>query len=336
MGAVSKVSDLGEFGLIQQLAGVLHVKGPADMVLGIGDDAAVWRLGDDYVIATSDALVEGVHFLVGVEPWRDVGWKALAVNLSDIAAMGGTPLFALVTLGLLRDTRLESMEALYHGLRDCAREYEVTIVGGDIVRARQVTVSVTIIGRAERKNREPLILRRDGARPGDVIAVTGTLGDSAAGLRRLREGFMPKDPLARVHLRPRPQLAVGQQAVQAGLSCGIDVSDGLLQDIGHVCGASGLWADIEASAVPLSQALKGVVSPEEALALACNGGEDYQLVLVGPEETMKELKANLAGVRLTVIGRMRDGEPQRVRLQGKDGHELRLETQGWDQLRERK
>ncbi len=174
-------------------------------------------------------------------------------------------------------------------------------------------------------------MRRDAAQAGDVIAVTGTLGDSAAGLRRLKDGADGEDVLVRAHLRPRPPVGVGRQAARLGVACAIDVSDGLLQDIGHVCDACGLGAVVRAEAVPLSPELRGAF-PDDALSLACTGGEDYELVLIAPQETMRLLRAS-AQVRVTVIGEM-DGHPeQRPRLMDGSGEEIRLAAGGWDHLR---
>lgn len=323
-----KVSELGEFGLIRRLAGAID-PGPAELIVGIGDDAAVWRLGDRALIATTDTMVEGVHFLPRA-PWRDVGWKALAVNVSDIAAMGGRPLFALVTIALPPQTGVAAMDDLYAGLNDCARRYGVTIAGGDIVRAPQVSVTVALLGEAQQRDGAPLLLRRGSARASDVIAVTGALGDAAAGLRRLREGAPPGDALARAHLHPEPPLTAGQQAAAAGISCGIDVSDGLLQDVGHICEMSGAGATIHAPDVPLSEQLRDAY-PDDALALACSGGEDYQLVLAGSREIIERLQSSV-DTRLTIIGEITPdaGSP---RLVDASGQELSLASPGWDQLR---
>ncbi|MCH8815782.1 MAG: thiamine-phosphate kinase, partial [Chloroflexi bacterium] len=228
---VVKVSEIGEFGLIERLAAKVAQTPGKDLIVGIGDDAAVWRAGDRAIIATTDTLVEGVHFLPSVPP-RDVGWKSLAVNVSDIAAMGGCPTFALVTLALPSDSEVTELEEMYSGLRLCADAYGVEVVGGDVVSAPQVSITVALMGEAVIHSGEPLLLRRDAARPGDVIAVTGTLGGSAGGLRRLQDGATADEPLARVHLQPEPPLETGATAIEAGIVCAIDVSDGLLRDIG--------------------------------------------------------------------------------------------------------
>lgn len=327
-----KVSDLGEFGLIDRLTKAVGAERPESLILGIGDDAAAWRVGDAVVLATTDTLVEGVHFLPGPARWRDLGWKALAVNVSDIAAMGGTPQFALVTLALPPETAVEDVDALYAGMRECSHEYGVAVVGGDVVRAPQVVISVAVLGRAELDNSgQPQLMRRDAARAGHAIAVTGSLGDSAAGLRRLKDGAPPDDSLVRAHLRPRPPLAAGRQAARLGVPCAIDVSDGLIQDLGHVCDLCGLGAIVRADSVPMSQELRSAF-PDEALSLACTGGEDYQLVLIAPQETMRLLRAS-AQVRLTVIGEMDEHPEQRPRLMDGSGKEVDLAGAGWDHLR---
>ncbi len=277
-------------------------------------------------------MVEGVHFVPGQAPWADVGWKALAVNISDIAAMGGAPLFALVTLALPPEMPVDDVEVLYAGLAECAREYGVTVAGGDIVRAPQATITVALIGRAERRDAEPLLLRRDAARPGHVIAVTGTLGDSAAGLRGLREGAAADEPLARRHLWPRPPLAAGRAAASGGVACGIDVSDGLLQDVGHVCEQSGVGAIIRAADIPLSEDLRAVY-PDDALRLACTGGEDYELVLIADRDILNALSPMIGLVQLTVIGEIVNDPEHRVRLLDGAGKRITFERSGWDAFR---
>ncbi len=335
------VSDLGEFGLIDRLVRQWRIGAarPESLIVGIGDDAAAWRLGDSIVLATTDTLVEGVHFPAGLVPWRDLGWKALAVNVSDIAAMGGTPQFALVTLALPPETPLSDVDELYAGMRECSEEYGVAVAGGDLVRAPQAVISLAVLGRAELdENGQPQLLRRDAARAGYAIAVTGSLGDSAAGLRRLNDGVPVDDPLVRAHLRPRPPLAAARQAAHLGVPCAIDVSDGLLQDLGHICEMCDLGAVVRAEALPLSQDLRRAF-PAEALSLACTGGEDYQLVFIAPQETMRLLRAS-ANVSVNVIGEMDEHPEQRPRLMDESGREARLPAgrqgvsgAGWDHLR---
>jgi len=329
--APGSVADLGEFGLIERLASVLGAEPPLDLIVGIGDDAAAWRAGDQVMLATTDTLAEGVHFLPEFSPWADVGWKALAVNVSDIAAMGGAhQLFALVTLALPLESEVSFAEELYGGLMECAREYSVTVAGGDIVRAPQVSLTIALIGRALMRDGEPLLMRRDGAKAGDVIAVTGTLGDSTAGLWRLRKGATEEDALVRAHLRPLPRLAEAQEAARVGIVCAIDVSDGLLQDLGHICERSGLGAEVREASLPLSDDLRAAY-PEDAVVLACSGGEDYELLITGDEGTVQRVGEEISAA-LTVIGRMVDSTEHRPRLLDRDGREVRVAVHGWDHL----
>jgi thiamine-monophosphate kinase len=194
-----------------------------------------------------------------------------------------------------------------------------------------VAVTVALVGRAEiGDDGQPLLLRRDAACVGHVIAVTGWLGDSAAGLRRLREGAPADDPLAAAHLRPRPPLQTANVAARLGVPCGIDVSDGLLQDLGHVCRISGLAADLHADSLPLSPELRAAF-PQEALALACGGGEDYEMVFVGPSDAVRSLDGSIED-RLTVIGEMREGPGRTPRLLDAAGNELSPVQPGWDHL----
>lgn len=329
---MTNVSDLGEFGLIDRLTRVLGKPKGDDGIVGIGDDAAVWRVGDEFVIATTDTMVEGVHFEVGRAPWADIGWKALATNVSDIGAMGGTPLFALVTLAIPPKLAADDVELIYAGLAECAREYGVAIVGGDTVRAPQITITVALIGRAERRDDEPLLLRRDGARVGDIIAVTGTLGDSAAGLRRLKKGGPSEDPLVRRHLWPRPPLAAGRIAAETGITCSIDVSDGLLQDVGHICDRSKVGAVLRAKDIPLSNELRRAY-PDDALELACTGGEDYELVVVGDKDLLDAVASTIGLLQLTAIGEIVRDESHSVRLLDDDGAEITFDRAGWDAFR---
>lgn len=329
-GKPGRVRELGEFGLIERLAAVVGAESPADLIIGIGDDAAAWRAGQTVLLATTDTLVEGVHFLPEFAPWADVGWKALAVNVSDIAAMGGEPLFALVTLALPPETRVAVADDLYAGLSDCAHEYGVTIAGGDIVRAPQVSLTIALMGRAQMRDGEPLLMRRDGAKAGDLIAATGTLGDSAAGLWRVQAGSSREDPLVRAHLRPLPRLMEAKEAARQGIACAIDVSDGLLRDLGHICDVSRLGAEIHEVSLPLSDDLRAAY-PEDAVALACNGGEDYQLIITGDGHTIERVGEAISA-RLTVIGRMTEVAEHRPRLLNWAGKEVTVARHGWDHL----
>ncbi len=333
-----KLSDLGEFGLIERLAALApQWTGPAAerLVVGIGDDAAVWREDDAAVIATTDTLVAVVHFLPECTPWRDLGWKALAVNVSDVAAMGGTPEFALVTLGLPPETAVDEIDELYAGLGQASEAFAVAIAGGDIVRSPVFFITVTLTGRAELDSSgRPQVLRRSAAQAGDLIAVTGALGGSAGGLRILREGGTEGEvarALIERHLRPEPRVRAGRAALAAGVRCAIDVSDGLMQDLGHVCRASGLGAVVWRDKVPTDPALAQFFDADETLRLAVSGGEDYELLFTGSREQIDAV-ARDADVPVTVIGEMVIAAEQEAKLLDEAGREVELPSSGWDHL----
>lgn len=335
-----KVSDLGEFGLIERLEELLAAQGPAafseHLVVGIGDDAAVWRADDRAVVATTDTLVSGVHFLPQRTAWRDIGWKALAVNVSDIAAMGATPEFALVTLGLPPDTETSAVEDMYRGFADAGEAYGVVIAGGDIVRSPELFVTVALCGRAELDpSDEPIVLRRNAAVPGDLIAVTGSLGGAAGGLRLLRDGDTGTEAaqaLIARQCRPQARLRAGSAALAAGLRCAIDISDGLLQDMQHICKASRVGAVAWRDRVPIDPALAELFDANETLAMAASGGEDYELLITGTREQIDAL-AEQIDIPLTAIGEIVIDAECEARLLDEHGKEVNLKTAGWDHLK---
>jgi thiamine-monophosphate kinase len=335
-----KASEVGEFGLIDRLASSLveehHIEAVERLIVGIGDDAAVWRDNGSAVVATTDTLVAGVHFLPGRTPWRDLGWKALAVNVSDIAAMGGTPEFAIVTLALADDQDVEELEELYEGLAAAGAAFGVAIAGGDIVRSPTFSVTVGLCGRAQVVDGDVRVMRRDGAMAGDLVAVTGELGGAAGGLRVLQDRLETDKGAAALvqrHLRPQPRLGSAQAGIGAGIRCAIDVSDGLLQDLGHICRYSRLGAVVWRDKVPVQLGLAPFFGPEEALRMAVSGGEDYELLLVGPQEKI-EAAAHDADAALTVIGEMVIQGIHSAELLDERGGEIELGSKGWDHLRE--
>jgi thiamine-monophosphate kinase len=335
-----KVSELGEFGLIDRLAELLAAQGTAAqsdrLFVGIGDDAAVWLQDGSALLATTDTLVEGVHFVPGRTSWRDLGWKSLAVNVSDIAAMGGRPELALVTLALRNDIEVEDLDELYRGLAEAAESMGVVIAGGDIVRAEEIAVSVTATGRAELDEAgHPKLLRRNGAQAGDVVAVTGALGGAAGGLCVLRgevEDSKAARELLERHFRPRPRVAVGLAAIAAGIRCGIDVSDGLMQDLAHVCKSSRLGAVVWQDKLPVDAALRAAFNEEEAVLMAATGGEDYELLLAGKQEQIDAL-AKASDVAVTVVGEMVIAAEHVATLLDSGAKRVELAAAGWDHLR---
>jgi thiamine-monophosphate kinase len=336
------VSEIGEFGLIKRLAAEFGLEYPPrpgatqpGLLVGLGDDAVVTERRDGSLIWTTDTMVEGIHFLPGRGTWRDVGWRALATNLSDIAAMGGTPYLALITLCLPREFEVDDAVELYRGLHDCAAEFNVTLGGGDIVSAPAFSITIALSGWAENAaDGRAAVLTRSAARPGDVVAVSGVIGDAVGGLRLLLAGSEFKTA-AEQHLRgadqhPQPRVSLGLEAVRAGLRCGIDVSDGLMQDLGHVATASGVGIRVDANRIPTSDALHEVY-PAEAAGLAISGGQDYELLLIGPRDVIEAL-IDTSEAPLTEIGEVYASDAPRVAVVDEAGREIPL-PHGWDHFR---
>ena len=322
---------MGEFGLIDLLAKIAPQGGPEHrMLVGIGDDAAAWRGDDATVLATADAMVEGVHFATGT-PWWELGWKALAVNLSDIAAMGGVPGHALVNLSLPGTTEVEDVAQLYRGMAELATQHKVAIVGGNVTSAPVVMIAITVIGRGLKEG----FLRRSAAVLGDLVAVTGYLGSAAAGLKVLAGGLKVSPQAAtylkKAHLQPQPRIRDGQLLVKQGVRAAIDVSDGLVADLGHVCAASKVGAIVRANAVPIHPQMREAFG-EDALGLALGGGEDYELLFAASDRIIGEVKAAIgADCPVTVIGEITGGAG--VVLLGEDGKPYHIDGPGWDHFR---
>ncbi len=314
------VREIGEFGLIAALHGALPpetVAGPA-LALGIGDDAAIWQpTPGEALVLTADGLVEGMHFRLdpGWTDWASLGHKALAVNLSDLAAMGAAPRLAMVTLGLRGTERVDDVTVLYSGLGALAARAGLLIAGGDIVASpTALNIHVTAIGETHGGR----ALTRAGASPGDVVAVSGTLGASAAGLRLLAEEedspwrrAATAPALIEAHLRPKPRLALGAVLLARGASAAMDVSDGLLGDLPKLLTASGVGARLDAAALPVAAAVRALF-PDEWLELATRGGEDYELLFTAPPEAFAAIRreARQVGSTVTAIGEITTRLPE--------------------------
>lgn len=302
-----------------------------DVALGIGDDAALLEVpADRQLVACTDTLVAGVHFLVGTAP-EDVGWKSLAVNLSDLAAMGAEPAWALLAL-TLPEADGGFVDRFAEGFAGPARQHGVALVGGDTTQG-PLSITVTVFGTVPRGK----ALTRSGARTGDAVFVTGTLGDAAGALALLRVpcpgSRVPKKQqmtglLARMQ-RPEPRIAAGL-ALRGVASACIDVSDGLLADLGHICTSSGTGAEIEIGALPVSPALGAVFEHDACQKLALTGGDDYELCFSVPEDRAAEVATLLgvAGCAATRIGRITEGSGVRVTDAG--GDTIEISRAGWE------
>jgi thiamine-monophosphate kinase len=324
-----RVRDVGEFGLIELLAASLpaEVRAAADLPVGIGDDAAVWQpTPGAQIVVTTDSLVERVHFRRDWTDWESLGHKTLAVNVSDLAAMGAIPKLAVISLGLDGGERIDDLQALYSGLGALARRLGMTIAGGDIVRSPQgLILHVTAIGETPGQR----VLTRSGAGVGDLIGVTGTLGASAAGLGLLglncddaRRRAATAHHLIEAHLRPEPRVALGAVLLRLGATSAMDLSDGLLGDLPKILAASGVAARLDEKTIPVAAAVRALF-PDEWVDLALRGGEDYELLFTAPRRTWDAIDraAREAGGTVTAIGEViaRESGPSTIELVTRDG-----------------
>jgi len=333
-----KLSEIGEFGLIDAIAGLLEKRQPRSrypsLLLGAGeDDAAAWLTRPGVQVATADTLTQDIDFKLDLASWSDVGWKALAVNLSDIAAMGAVPTYALVSLELPPETEMESVLELYSGMLDLAERFNVAIVGGDTGAAREVSIAVALWGEAEGEGMAgpEMLLRRSVARPGDLVAVTGFFGASAAGLRLLlsKLELSPgiKEQLRQAHLRPWPRVREGRILVACGVKAAIDVSDGLVDDLGKLCRASKVGARLWVERVPVAPTCYRAF-PELALEMALAGGEDFELLFTAPPDIIDRVQGSMP-TPVTVIGEIID-IAGRVELLDSRGQPYEIRGHGWE------
>ncbi|MEE9248223.1 MAG: thiamine-phosphate kinase [Dehalococcoidia bacterium] len=333
-----KVSELGEFGLIELMSEILGPLplAPASgygLLTPIGDDTALWRTTDSIQVLTTDTMVEGVHFRLATTSWRDLGWKALAINLSDIAAMGCTPRYAVVALGIPPETEVQSVADIYRGMADISEQYQCQVVGGDTVSAPCVMITVSLTGQALGDKPFPQnVLTRSGAREGDSIAVTGFLGASGAGLRMLTENPSLNDPgarhMKRAHNRPCPRVTEGQALCRSGIRAAMDLSDGLMADLPKLCKASGVAAKVYLDRIPVDPKVAEAFATQ-ALDLALTGGEDYELLFAGDEDSIERATRDCP-TPVTVIGNLVSGEPGKVTLIDESGREVEWTKGGWE------
>ena len=331
----TKIANVGEFGAIDRLTRRIRknrqpFKPPygIPLLVDAGDDAAAWDSQADTYLFTTDAMVEGVHFTQTTLSWEDVGWKIMAVNVSDVAAMGGRPLYALVTLGLPPEFPLSALDSIYDGMMTMAGEVGLHIIGGDMVKSPNVFITVALVGAIERAP-----MTRSDASPGDLVAVTGPLGSSAGGLALLQdETATPDDdePLLQAHRHPQPHLYQARILMDERVSCAMDVSDGLIADLGKLCQASGVAAQVYAHQLPTHPTLPRLF-PETHLQKTLSGGEDYVLLFTAPPDTMNRVIDRIP--EAAVIGRVADGEAGRVTVSDASGNDVTPTQSGWDHYR---
>ena len=320
-----RLAELGEFGLIDRIKA--NVAASPSVLLGIGDDAAALLPTPGHVtLITSDMLLEGVHFDLSFGDPQSLGRKSLSVNLSDLAAMGAYPRHFLLGIALPKEMSVEFMDGFMSGILEQAERFGATLVGGDTCASKGgLAISITALG----EQRPELVVKRSGAKAGDLICVSGSVGDAAAGLQELlrgvREGF-----LVSRQLDPTPRVAAGVALAEAGLaSAMIDVSDGVLADLGHICESSGVGARLDLAMLPLSGEYRAACGADP-YALALSGGEDYELLFcVGSKRRgeVEELFARLC-LNLSVIGEIT--EKQGVELVTAEGGRYEPRQRGFD------
>lgn len=314
--------------LVARIADAMRTSGVPSLALGIGDDAALWHPASGFeTILTCDWFLEGSHFLRDRHPADSVGWKCLARAVSDIAAMGGRPRCFLLSLALPLNLPPHWLNEFLRGLRRASSAFGCALAGGDTTRRSEILIHLTIIGEVKKGK----ALRRSGARPGDLIYVSGRLGEAEAGLRDLRKRSGLAKPLThelRKHLYPQPRLALGEwlSAHRVATSM-MDLSDGLSSDLTRLCNASGVGAEIDAAILPVVKHLER----REALQLALHGGDDYELLFAVPARRAMSLPRRIAGVPITQIGRIT--RERKIVLIGTNGSSTKLIPGGWDPFR---
>jgi thiamine-monophosphate kinase len=326
----------GEDKLVQRIVEALAPKGGPNLALGAGDDAALLRPRRGYeIILTCDWFLEGSHFLRGKHPPDSVGWKCLARASSDIAAMGGQPKCFLLSLALPRTLTGRWLHQFLAGLWRAARRFDCPPAGGDTTRRDEVVISVTVVGEV----RAGEAILRSGAKPGDLIFVTGRLGEAELGLRSLRSGRTLRgrgDLSLKKHLYPEPRLALGQWLARNRVATAMmDLSDGLSSDLARLCAASRVGARIAVGKIPKVKVQRGKAPKgPDATELALHGGDDYELLFAVRPSRARGLPAGFEGIPLTCIGEIT--REQRLVRVGPGEREETLAVRGWDPFRRQK
>ncbi len=336
-----RISELGEFGLIRNIQR-LSLRKSSSALIGIGDDAAALKVAPSKILlVTTDMLLEEIHFDFSFTDFQSLGWKSAAANLSDIAAMGGIPRYCLTSIGIPDHISVEQIKDFYRGFHSLMKSHKTVLVGGDTCRSSQgMVISVTVLGEIEKTK----MLARSGAKPGDIIFVTGTLGDSAAGLDILKNGVKGQGSkskgaeakrLIKKHINPSARIAEGRAIALSGCaSAMIDISDGLSSDLSHICEQSGVGAEIRSDRLPISPSLmklSGWVSMP-VLFYALSGGEDYELLFTVPPGKMKRLES--LNIPITEIGMIKRGKT--ILLLDGSNRKSRLKPGGYDHFRRTK
>jgi len=331
----------GEFGLIDRIASQFHPQ-IQSTIKGIGDDTAVMDLGSDYGLLTTDLLVEGIHFDLTFHPLSHLGYKAIAVNISDIAAMNGIPQQVVISLGLSNRFSVEAVDELYKGIRAACDDYRVDLVGGDTTASRSgLIISVSVFGKVAKDK----IAYRNTGKPNDILCVTGDLGGAYMGMQilarekqvyladpNMQPDFNGKEYILQRQLKPLARMDVVYELEEAGVvpTSMIDVSDGLSSELHHICRQSKTGAVVFEDTLPIDEqtALVATELNIGPITAAVNGGEDYELLFTIKQEDHAKLKNN---PNITFIGYL-TGDSGEILLRTKSGNVVPMKAQGWQHL----
>ncbi len=323
-----RINRIGEFGLIESIKKKIFSK-DHQVLVNIGDDAAVIKSSTDrYLVFTTDTLVEKVHFDLRYFTFEEVGWKAMTANLSDIAAMGGLPKYALVTIGLPQFIESEDVLSMYRGMKKIAGKYGCEIIGGDTIRSpRNLFVTIALLGEVE----PGMFATRTGARKGDLICVTGNLGESQGGLEYLKKYGRDNLLLVRKHLQPYPRILQARILIRSlNMTSLIDVSDGLSSELFHLIQENHLGAEVYEDKLPLSPSCKKLASilKLSPVSLALSSGEEYELLFTVGREELHKIDSTKRQVTLSIIGEVVD-QSESIRLVQSSGKVRELKKSGF-------
>jgi thiamine-monophosphate kinase len=333
------LADIGEFGLIQRIQTLLEREGfqSPDVTLGMGDDAAAFRPREGReLLVTCDSMVEGRHFLKHAITAMDLGKRAMVMNISDIGAMGGKPLYALISLGLRADTLVSEVEDMYQGFIQELNPFQGSIIGGNITKSEHdFFIDITLIGEVEKEK----MVRRSTARVGDAILVTGYPGQAAGGLQLLldvkKNKSLQDHPLICAYNRPRHRAKEGRAMAQSGyITSMIDISDGFLGDLGHICEESHVGAELIHEKLPVSEHLKNITPPsgKTIYDLVMGDSDDYELIITCSPENIDDVRSvigSISDIPVTEVGRI-ISPSEGIQLILLDGTKKRIHPKGWD------
>jgi thiamine-monophosphate kinase len=325
------IKEIGEFNLIRRMSAILGTP-KHKVIAGIGDDSAVLNPpSGKLLLVTTDMLVENVHFSTSTATPYQIGWKSLAVNISDIASMGGEPTYGFISIGFPRDTDAEFVDEFYTGMRDIAEKYGVDIVGGDTVSSPEIIINISLLGEVE----EDSYILRSGAKIGDAICVTGDVGGSSAGLEILKQKLSIEG--ADKHLLPQPRVQEGRFLARSGfVTSMIDVSDGVASEINHICEQSKTGAHVYMKDIPLSSNVVSVAkyTNKNPYSFALFGGEDYELLFTCCPVRFQFLHDQVLcayNTPITQIGYILDDSS--ITIEDEYGKKIPLEPKGYDHFK---